>query len=254
MIQPDAPRRFEQRANDYAASRPDYPAALVDHVFGRLALPATAEVADIGSGTGIFTRLLLARGLRVAAVEPGGDMRRTAEALLGDHPGFGSVNGTARATGLAAQSVAAIFCAQAFHWFNEEATLLEWRRILRPEGSAVLVWNYQDEASAFVADYLKVIRAFGPDAAKTMAAAWDAHRDNVLFRKSAAETVTFPHAQPLDFVGLMRRVSSTSYLPKQGDPKFADVSAQVRAVFDRHQAGGTVIMAYRTVTVFGPLN
>ena len=87
-----------------------------------------------------------------------------------------------------------------------------------------------------------------------MAAAWAAHRDNVLFRQRVAETVTFPHAQTLDFDGLMRRVSSTSYLPKQGDPQFAVVSAAVRAVFDRHQSGGTVTMAYRTVAVCGRLD
>jgi cyclopropane fatty-acyl-phospholipid synthase-like methyltransferase len=69
--------RFQNRAAAYADSRPNYPVALLDHVFARLALGPGAEVADIGSGTGIFTRALLERGLRVAAVEPSDNMRRT---------------------------------------------------------------------------------------------------------------------------------------------------------------------------------
>lgn len=254
MSATDSIARFQQRADDYAASRPDYPAALLDCVLGRLALSPGAGVADIGSGTGIFTRLLLARGLRVAAVEPGDDMRRTAEALLGAHDGFVSVGGSARATGLATGSVAAIFCAQAFHWFNEAPTLREWRRILRPGGSAVLIWNYHDETDAFVADYVNVIRSFGPEAERTMAAAWNAHRDNVLFREGAADTAWFAHGQSLDFPGLLRRAGSTSYLPKPGDASFPELSDALRAVFDRHRRDGRVTMVYRTVAVFGPLD
>ncbi len=253
MSEADGYRRFESRAAAYAAARPGYPAALIDHLMDRLALRVGAQVADIGSGTGIFTRLLLDRGLGVATVEPGADMRGMAETLLGGCPGFSSVEGTARATGLATASLDAIFCAQAFHWFNEEATLLEWRRILRPGASAALIWNYHDEASRFVADYLEVVRAFGPEAQGTMAAAWRTHLDNVLFRGRTAETVAVPHEQWLDFDGLMQRAASTSYLPKPDAPQFPALAASLRAVFDRHQRGGAVALAYRTVAVFGPL-
>jgi SAM-dependent methyltransferase len=245
--------RFHDRAADYARGRPTYPAALVEHLLQRLALGAGAEVADVGSGTGLFTQCLLERGLRVAAVEPSDDMRRLAEGLLGGYRGFSSVKGTARATGLPAASVDAIFCAQAFHWFNERPTLGEWRRILRPGGRAALIWNYQDETNGFVSDYLDVVRASGPDARKTLLASWNAHLDNVLFRRGAAETVTFPHSHELDFDGLLRRTSSTSYLPKQGDPQFAHLAARLREIFDRHQSGGTITFAYRTVAIFGPL-
>lgn len=246
--------RFQNRAADYAAGRPTYPAVLFDYLFSRLTLGVGAEVADVGSGTGIFTRCLLERGLRVTALEPSDDMRLTAESLLGGYPGFSSVNGTASATGLATASVRIIFCAQAFHWFNEAPTLHEWRRILRPGGTAVLIWNYQDTTSGFVADYLDAVRDGGPDASKTLAASWNTHIDNVLFRSGEAETVAFPHEHRLDFDGLLLRTSSTSYLPRQGDPRFADLAARLRVVFDRHQSGGKVTFAYRTVAVFGPLD
>lgn len=249
----DSFRRFENRATDYAGGRPDYPAALLDFLLGRLALRAGAEVADIGSGTGIFTRALLARGLRVAAVEPGDDMRRTAEAELGAQPGFTSSSGTARATKLPARSVEAIFCAQAFHWFNEEPTRREWRRILRPGGSAVLVWNNRDPADAFTAEFLAVLHSGGADATRTMAASLGAQTDNVLFRGAPAETVAFPHAQSLDFAGLLRLTVSASFMPKPGDARFPEISDRLRGIFDRHQAAGAVRMVYRTVAVFGEI-
>lgn len=254
MLQPEAHRRFEERANDYAASRPDYPAALVDQLVERIGLRAGARVADIGSGTGIFTRLLLERGLRVTAVEPSDDMRRAAEAQLGAQPGFTSASGTARATGLATGSVAAIFCAQAFHWFNEESTRLEWRRILQPGGCAALVWNNRDPNDAFTADYLDVLRSGGADAQRIMAASLGAQTDNVLFRSARAETVAFPHAQLLDFAGLLRLTVSASFMPKPDDARFSGISARLREIFDRHQSGGSVTMAYRTVAVCGRLD
>jgi len=245
--------RFERRAADYVAGRPAYPEALIDHVLRRLALAPGAEVADIGSGTGIFTRALLARGLNVVAVEPGEAMRRAAEDALGGVSGFVSQNGTAATTGLAAASVSAIFCAQAFHWFNDEATRREWRRILRPGGSAVLVWNYADPACPFVAAYLDFIRAFSADGPRIMTEAWNAHHDNVLFRESAAETAWFPYEQDLDFAALLHRVGSTSYLPNRDDARFNDMTARLREIFDGYQRGGRVRFAYRSVAVSGPL-
>ena len=244
-------RRFENRATDYAGGRPGYPAALLDFLIARLALRAGAEVADIGSGTGIFTRALLARGLRVAAVEPGDDMRRTAETELGAQPGFTSVNGTAQATKLPARSVDAVFCAQAFHWFNEEPTRVEWERILRPGGSAALVWNNRDPGDTFTAAYLAVLHSGGADATRTMAASLATQEDNVLFRGAPAETAVFSHAQSLDFAGLLHLTISASFMPRPGDAQFPEIEARLRKIFARHQAGGVVRMVYRTVAVFG---
>jgi hypothetical protein len=129
-----------------------------------------------------------------------------------------------------------------------------WRRILKRGRTAALIWNYQDETEPFTAAYLKAVRASGAEAEKTMSAAWNAHLDNALFRKGAAETVWFAHDQRLDFAGLLRRVASTSYLPRRGDPSWAPMAASLREVFDRHQSSGVVTVAYRTVAVFGPLD
>jgi SAM-dependent methyltransferase len=122
---------------------------------------------------------------------------------LASHSGFSSVNGTAGATKPPDRSVNAIFCAQAFHWFNEEPTRVEWQRILRPGGRAALVWNNRDPSDGFTADYLELLLAGGAAARKTLAASLGTQTDNVFFPQASAETVAFPQTQILDFTGLL---------------------------------------------------
>jgi 2-polyprenyl-3-methyl-5-hydroxy-6-metoxy-1,4-benzoquinol methylase len=69
---------FSTKVADYIASRPDYPAALFDELATRCDLNPQSHVADVGAGTGLLTRDLLARGYRVTAVEPNREMRAPA--------------------------------------------------------------------------------------------------------------------------------------------------------------------------------
>lgn len=103
--------RFDGKGNIYAKARPQYAAGLLDYLRHTLHIAAGSTLADVGSGTGIFTEQLLQNGYRVFAGEPNGDMRRKAEEKLSRTPGFISVNG----------SVGHVTAAQAFHWFDAEA-------------------------------------------------------------------------------------------------------------------------------------
>jgi len=60
-----ATERFSSRVEDYVRSRPSYPSAAIDLLATRCGLSPAAVVADIGSGTGILTELLLESGAQV---------------------------------------------------------------------------------------------------------------------------------------------------------------------------------------------
>ena len=111
----DSTLRFSNRVANYARYRPSYPAKVLDHLQHECHLTAQSLIADIGSGTGIFSKLLLEKGYAVHAVEPNDAMRSEAERELKKSTGFHSVNGTAENTTLADKSVNLIVCAQAFH-------------------------------------------------------------------------------------------------------------------------------------------
>jgi predicted RNA methylase len=62
--------RFSNRVDTYVKFRPSYPKEAVDVLYDIVGMRSNHIVADIGAGTGIFSKLLLERGSQVIAVEP----------------------------------------------------------------------------------------------------------------------------------------------------------------------------------------
>lgn len=243
--------RFTGRADHYARYRPSYPPAAIDLLEARCGLSSAAVVADIGSGTGILSELLLARGAQVIAVEPNEGMRAAAEARLGGEARFRSVKGSAEATSLPASSVDLLVVGQAFHWFDAERARLEAMRVLRPGRSAALLWNERPEAlSGFIADYEALLRTHAPGYLDVIARRADVASMRAFFG-GAMELETFPNQQTFDLEGLTGRLMSTSYMPERGDAHYEPLMAGVREVFERHEQRGKVVFPYRTLVYFG---
>ncbi|HLT24232.1 MAG TPA: class I SAM-dependent methyltransferase, partial [Ignavibacteria bacterium] len=113
--------RFSDRVDNYAKYRPSYPREMMDWFKSDdVGLEPEDVIADIGSGTGISTKLFLEAGCTVYGVEPNAPMRERAEQELAMYPKFNSVDGTAEDTTLPFDSVDMIICCQAFHWFDAE--------------------------------------------------------------------------------------------------------------------------------------
>jgi ubiquinone/menaquinone biosynthesis C-methylase UbiE len=145
----EAAEGFSRTADDYERSRPSYPQAAVDHLAAILGLGPGRTVVDLGAGTGKLTRLLVPTGARVVAVEPLEAMR---EQLVASSEGAEVLEGTAEHLPLAGRSVHAVTVAQAFHWFDGDATLAELRRVLVPEGGVAVVYNERDRSVPWVAE------------------------------------------------------------------------------------------------------
>ena len=143
---------FDQAAEVYERSRPEYPAEAVDWL-----LPAgAATVLDLGAGTGKLTRALAARGLEVFAIDPSPKMLDQLRAAV---PGAIASVGTAEDIPLADASVDAILVAQAWHWVDQDAALPSVARVLRPGGTLGLVWNIRDESVGWVARLTAVMHS-----------------------------------------------------------------------------------------------
>jgi SAM-dependent methyltransferase len=245
--------RFSSRVDDYARYRPSYPPPALGLLAERCGLAAGAAVADIGSGTGILTELLLERGAELFAVEPNERMRAAAEARLRDHPRFHSVAGSAEATTLAPGSVDLLVAGQAFHWFEPQRARLEALRVLRPHGWAALLWNERPpEATAFLADYEALLKRYAPEYTRITASRADVGAMRG-FLGASMELGTFANQQILDFEGLRGRLMSSSYAPEPGSADYEPMIGMLREVFARHERDGCVTMPYSTLVYFAPL-
>jgi SAM-dependent methyltransferase len=133
---------FTGLAANYAEYRPGYSDSVLTAILALVGKP-TAEIdyADIGAGTGIWTRQVAARGVRSAsAVEPNDDMR--GQGIRGSATtGIHWFKGSGEATGLPDRSYDLLTMASAFHWVDFDRGTAEFARVLRPGGRFVALWN-----------------------------------------------------------------------------------------------------------------
>lgn len=246
--------RFSDRVDDYVKHRPTYPPEVTEALRRECEIGRDGVVADVGSGTGIFSALLLEAGWAVWAVEPNAPMRQAAEARLGGRAGFVSVAGSAEATGLPSASVDLVTVAQAFHWFRPEETRREFARILKPGGWVALVWNQRATSTPLQAEYEAMLFKYSAEYAKS------GHRkqdDAVLarfFSPDGYRKLVFENGREQDLASLKGLLRSSSYAPKEGTPEFAPMMAELEEIFARHSVKGRVRFAYETRMFLGRVN
>lgn len=256
MSRSDSTERFSSRVADYVRYRPDYPPALLDWLHQDIGVPAETLVADIGAGTGISTRLFLATGHPVIAVEPNAAMREAAEQLLApDYLRLKVADGTAEATGLADNSVGLVAAAQAFHWFDTTAVRREWARILQPEGMALVFWNSRLlDASPFLIGYEQLLQEFGTDYVEVAERYQDDDTMRAWFGEGLRGMARLPNVQRMDFDGLRGRLLSSSYAPQAGHPRHAPMLDALQRLFDAHAVDGQIAFEYQTRAFVGTLD
>jgi SAM-dependent methyltransferase len=234
--------------------RPGYPPEVVTLLKTDCGLTRESVVADVASGTGIFTRMLLENGNRVFGVEPNAEMRAAGEQLLAGCSNFTSVAGSAEATTLPTHSVDVITAAQAAHWFDREKARNEFIRILKPGGWVVLLWNERKtDETAFLRDYEQLLLTHGTDYHEVRHERTTAEIAD-FFAPSEFRSRTFGMRQELDYAALEGRLMSSSYTPQPGHPKYAPMLARLRQLFDAHQVNGHVSLEYDTRVFYGQLS
>lgn len=228
-------RSFGAAADAYEHGRPGYP----NEIAHRLVPSGARLVADVGAGTGKFTRSLVGLADEVVAIEPDPAMRDVLAAVV---PGVRVLDGTGEAIPLADGSADAVTFAQAWHWVDPVRGAAEVARVLRPGGVLGLVWNVRDETATWSA-------RLGALLAQPESRLVDhgAPVVGVPFEDGGHETVHWVHEQ--DRSGFLDMVGSRSYVLVRPPEERAALLDAVRRLLDddpETAERGTVPVAYTT--------
>lgn len=210
---------FQQGGAHYDRVRPGYPDDAVDWLLP----PGARDVADLGAGTGKYTAALLARGLRVTAVDPSADMLAQLET---NYPAARILLGTAEHTGIADTAVDLVTVAQAWHWVDQAAASAEAARILRPGGTLGLIWNQLDVSIPWVHRLSRIMHAgdvYRPDFRPFIGPEFIRHEGH--------ET---HWADPLTPADVLELVKSRSYYLRAGEQTRAKVLANLDWYLHEH--------------------
>jgi Methylase involved in ubiquinone/menaquinone biosynthesis len=245
--------RFSNKADFYKKFRPTYPKELIDYLYSQVGFTQKTVVADIGSGTGIFSRLLIEQGSFVYCVEPNEDMRLTVEEDLSEFENFASVNGNDKNTNLTDASVDFITVAQAIHWFDRQAFKSECQRILKPTGKVVLVWNERDYETEIIKKDYALRAKYAVETAGLGKGRVKYHNYDDFFMDAIYEYKTFNNDLRFDKESFIGRNLSTSYAPTEEEhpEKYHGLIAELSELFDEYSVNGILNYPHFTQSHIG---
>ena len=231
---------FDSVADEYDAARPSYP----PEVFEALGPLEGLWVLDIGAGTGIATRELLARAARVVAVDAGAEVLRRAVARSPDLP---ALVADGAALPVASGSIDLACFAQAWHWLDPTTRVAEMNRVLRPGGRWAGWWSHaRADDEPWFDQYWATIERSCPGTHRTQRDTdWGATvADGGLFDVEARRNLAWTRTLTID--DWMADQASHSYVIALDDTARAQLLGELHAIFDAAFPEGTMSVRYET--------
>ncbi len=239
---------FKGKASVYDEYRPSYPSEVVDLIFSLVKDPI---IADIGSGTGKMSALCVSRAKKLYAVEPNNQMRKVADSLMSPYPNYVSITASAESTRLADSSIDVIIAAEAYQWFDNNEAKAEFRRILKPDGYVVLIWNvfggdeYDAEKHAIEDIWRKKLNVISKNNKE--------QRAINLFGKGRYQKLEIDNSRYQSKEEFCGGLSSVSFAPQKGTYEYSKFLKQISDLFEKYSKNGKIKTTIKTVCFFGKL-
>lgn len=247
--------KFSGKAENYVKARPDYPNKLFDFLKLNYGINKKSVFADIGAGTGIFTKKLLEYGCSVFAVEPNSDMRKALKAALGKNNNLTIVEGSDKSTKLSDNSVDFVCAAQAFHWFDADLFKKECNRILKPDGFVILVWNTRKSDSKIVRCNAEVCKKYCPEFTGFSGGKQSSHEKTDQFFGGNYKLVKFQNDLEYDKDKFISRMLSASYSLTENDKNYSEYIKALNEFFNKYKSNdGILYLPNETLAYIGKIN
>lgn len=247
----DSKQLFTQKSDHYALGRPTYATALIEYLFKEVGFNKNSVIADIGAGTGIFAKQLADFCDKVICVEPNEDMRRVAYDNLSTYSNLQLVNGDAENTTLESKSVDYITAAQSFHWFDIEKFKVECKRILKPNGKVILIWNMRDSDCDLYKENYKIFAKYCPQFKGFSSGMVKDDPRIIKFFSGRVETIQFNNPLIFDKEKFINRCLSSSYSLNNGDDGYDEYIKELTDLFNRFSYHGILTMPNKTIAYIG---
>lgn len=244
--------KFSGKADIYSKYRPAYPKKITEYISTFITDPRST-IADIGAGTGIFTKCLCYLGCNIICVEPNTDMLMKAAENLCNYEKVTFVRSPAEDTMLAENSVDLVTAAQAFHWFDAEKFRDECRRILKPNGKVMLLWNTIENGSELVSQINDISSRYCEDFRTRKGLNTPLNKSSEVLRNFFTEfdTMIFRNDLQYDMQGFIGNRLSRSYSPKESDENYEPYLKELKMLFDKHSADGKITVPNVTECYIG---
>jgi SAM-dependent methyltransferase len=240
---------YSSKAESFARYRWDYAPEAVATIAEISGIKPESTIADIGAGTGKFSRNFLGRVKRVFAVEPDPAMRRQAELVFQNCPDCVILDGTAENIPLPDESIDLITVAQAIHWFDPVPTRREFYRILKPSGWLAIVRNYGTDPELNQAcDHLFSLWRTNEDENL------DFSFENGLpfyFNGVDFQRLVFPFSFRQPWLAFLGALTATTGMPDESTIDFPAFSKAAEEVFKKHSERGWMTVVGETEVHIG---
>lgn len=153
---------FNPKITSVTRFRTLYPTTLMEYLIQEIGIKGSI-VADIGAGYGCFTRQIAPHVGLIYAVEPDDDRRKECRQTCYLHKHFMPVNGTAEKTNLPNNLFNYVISSEVFHKFQVEETIKEFRRILKPDGSVIFIYNSRIPSDIYFDQNDKILNKYCPN-------------------------------------------------------------------------------------------
>ncbi|KAG8935694.1 hypothetical protein FRC02_006970 [Tulasnella sp. 418] len=213
---------FGEGTNElYDRARPTYPSEQLSYIQSTAANPdGPLNIIELGSGTGIFTRALLAHPSlgpvvhELRAIEPSAGMRAQFSAKVEDER-VSCSEGTFERTGAPDEWADLVIVAQAWHWCPDfDKALAEISRVLKPNGVAILIWNLEDNRTAWVKHVRDAYERYENSTPQFRLGLWRKTFEVPTYARSFKDPIEnlVSFAVPTTASGVIDRVCSKSYI------------------------------------------